>query len=121
MLALLLVPSIAVEATGLGDWKSHLAKKVVGEVAEEAIEEAMENALQDAAFEAAVGAADFYRVSHERAAAASRASFGPRAGDAVEAAMVAADVASGIDAALDAADAARNIQKAGKTIKKIKR
>jgi hypothetical protein len=121
MLAITLVLPIAVEATGLGDWKSHLAKKVVGEVAEEAIEEAMEDALQDAAFEAAVGAVDFYRVSHKGAEAESRASFGPRAGDAVESAMVAADVASGIGAALDAADVARKIHKVGKTIKKIKR
>ena len=81
----------------------------------------MEDALQDAAFDAAAGAVDFYRVSHEGAEAASRASFGPRAGDAIEAAMAAADVAAGIDAALDAADAARKIHKVGKAIKKIKR
>jgi hypothetical protein len=112
ILALLITTS----PTAAADWKSHLAKKVVGRVAQEGIEEALEDVWQDAAFDVAAEAFDRHVGDAARAAA-----IGKTASEAVEAAMIAGDIASGLDNALDAAEAAKKVHKATKTLKKIRR
>ena len=102
-----------------GDWKSELAKKAVGKIAQEGIEEAVEDALKDAAFDAAVEAARLDRIRRDAEHALHSAAIGSKAGGAARAAMKAADVASSIDGALDAAEAAKKIHKTRKAIKRI--
>ena len=111
ILAMLMTTS----TTAPADWKSHLARKVVGRVAQEGIEEALEDVWKDAAFDVAAGALDRHVGDASR-----RAQIGATASEAVEAAMTAADVASSIDTALDAAETAKKVNKARKAIKKIR-
>ena len=114
---------IAAQITGLGDWKSHLAKKAVGEAARAAIGNAIEDAARDAAFDAALGAAvDRLPEIHDDVANTVQQNIEvvSAAGEGIELAMTAADVASAMDKALDAADAAKKAHKVIKTIKKIR-
>src|SRR5262249_49809077 len=97
---ILLIGLLSSATIASGDWKSHVAKRAIGRVAQEAIEEAIEDGLQDAVFDESIEWA---------------------AGEAMEAAMEAADVADSIDNALDVAEAARKVHKAAKVIKKFKR
>src|SRR5262245_5452903 len=100
-------------ASGLGDWKSDLAKAAVGRAARAGIQEAVENAVQDAAFDAAISAA------RSSAAYAIRENIdvGIEAREAIGAAMNAADFAENMDTALDIADAAKKANKVRKAIK----
>src|SRR5262245_22127959 len=125
LLPLALAALMASHTFVLVDWKSELARKAVGRAAqegiEEALEEGLENVARDAAFEAASRDAAYDR--RERIArpvdAERREAIGSTAGDAVEAAMKAADVASSMETALDAAEAARKIHKLHKAINRF--
>jgi len=64
-----------------GDWKSDLARKAVGRIAQEGIEEAVEDAFQDIAFDAAINTLD-RGVGN----AIPNETIGSNAGDAIEAA-----------------------------------
>ena len=102
-------------ANVLGDWKSALARKAVGRAARAGIEEAVEDAVKDAAFEEAL-----VDVGRQLEEARRRATLDSTAGEAFEAAMTAADIASSLDAAADIAEAARKINKVRKVISKVK-
>ena len=100
-------------ATGLGDWKSDLARAAVGRAARAGIQEAVEDALQDVAFEAAIAAAR----SNAAYAIRENVYVGIEARDAIGAAMNAAEFAENMDTALDIADAAKKANKVRKAIK----
>jgi hypothetical protein len=105
---------IASQAAALADWKSSLARTAVGAVAREGIGDAVENAVKDRAFDAALDAAGsaVSEVAHPP-------TIGATAGDAIDAAMTAADVASSLNTALDVADAARKVNNVRRVIKRI--
>jgi hypothetical protein len=116
LLSAILLTLTAGPATGLGDWKSDLAKKAVGKAARAGIQEAVENALQDAAFDAALAAAQ----SHAADVVYENVAVGTTARDAIETAMDAADFAASINTAIDIADAAKKANKVRKAIKVFK-
>jgi len=91
---------MASEAVTVGDWKSKAVAKALGRAAQdgiaEALEEAFEDAVKDRAFEAATEV-EWRGVDETR----RWESLESTAGDAVAAAMTAADVAESIDKALD--------------------
>jgi hypothetical protein len=109
--------------------QSRIAKEVVGRIAQAGIEQAMkaaaqelvEEAVSDAVRGAVVPDWEFNEVERYPADASRRDEIGSTAGEALENAMFAANVASNLDTALDVADAAKSIQKAGKALKKIKK
>jgi len=80
------------------------------------LEEAFEDAVKDRAFEAATEV-EWRGVDETR----RWESLESTAGDAVAAAMTAADVADSIDKALEVADAAKKLHKVGKAVRKIRR
>lgn len=109
---------MATQGTGLGDWKSHLARKAVGRAARDGMGDAVEHAAKDAAFDAALGAVP--RAGYDVGNAVQRIGVGSTAGAGIESAMTAANVASSMDTALDAAEAAQKANKVRKAIKKVR-
>ena len=118
----------------LADWKTNAAKRTVGRTAREGMEDAVKNVAVDAALGAAVpgGSAlgDISRGKPDRGPALGSATqdvgrdgLGDRqavssmAGEGMEAAMSAANVASTIDTAVDAADRAKRLNKARKIVR----
>jgi hypothetical protein len=116
LLSAFLLTLTAGPATGLGDWKSDLARKAVGRAARAGIQEAVENAVQDTAFDAALAAAR----SNATYVIRENVEVGMAARDAIGAAMNAADFAENIDTALDIAEAAKKANKVRKAIKVIR-
>ena len=138
------------QATVLGDnWGAEIAKRALGRAAREGIQEALEDAVKDATLDAALGTVlpkvldevvpepppqqelsndvPFEQElpgGHAPIGDPNLQTIGSIAGAGVEAAMVAADVASAIDTALDVAEAAKAVHRAakvGRAIKAIKR
>ena len=116
LLPALVLTLTAGPATGLGDWKSNLARAAVGRAARAGIQEAVENAVQDAAFDAAISAAR----SNAAYVIRENIDVGVAARDAIGTAMDAAEFAENIDTALDIAEAAKKANKVRKAIKVIR-
>jgi hypothetical protein len=123
--AAVLVMALANQEVVRGDdWKSDIAKKTIGRAARAGIENAMREAVQDAAFDVAREAVmpdPDLQTLRELGDDERWAAVGSTAIAGIEAGMTVADVASDIEQALDVAEAAKNINKARKAIKRIKR
>jgi hypothetical protein len=117
----------------LADWKTNAAKRTVGRAAKEGMEDAAKNVAVDAALGAAVpgGSAlgDINRGKSDRGPAigaatqvaggggpGDRKGVGSAAGEGLEAAMNASNVASSIDTAVDVADRAKRLNKVRKIV-----
>jgi hypothetical protein len=106
----------ASQGAALADWKTNAAKKTVGRAARAG----MENAAREAAVDATLGAVgsavpapgDIRRGMPDRGTA-----IGSTAGEGIEAAMTAANVATSIDGALEVADAAKRVNKVRKAVR----
>jgi len=116
LLTVILLTLTAGPATGLGDWKSDLARAAVGRAARAGIQEVVENVVQDAAFDAALTAARSGAIEVVR----ENVVVGTTARDAIGTAMDAAEFADALDNALDIADAAKKANKVRKAIKVIR-
>ena len=134
--------------TVLGDWKSDIARRAIGSAARAGIRNAVQDAVADAAFDAAMSAvqqvavptagvnqlpppvdsgvpvtSDVYPLNPAGVYAPGGTevvAFGSTAGAAVEAAMIAADVADAIDTAQNVANAARTVKKVSDVARAIK-
>src|SRR5262245_37850956 len=123
---------VASHGAALADWKTNAAKKTVGRVAREGMEGAAKNAAVDVALDAVVPGGSVPDVSRQkpdqraamrpasgdvgRRKSAERPAIGSAAGEGLEAAMAAANVASSIDAATEVVDAAKRVNKIRKAI-----
>jgi hypothetical protein len=104
------------QGTALADWKADAAKRTVGRAARAGIENAAKEAAVDTALGAVVPAGPA-RGDIGRRTPDVPTTVGPAAGEGLEAAMTAANVATSIDAALEVADAAKRVNKARKAIR----
>lgn len=132
-LGLIALVLTAGQDTALASWKTDMAKKTVGRAAREGIEQSAKNTAVDVALDAAVpgGSAlgDATRGKRDRGTTFGttgsdvsrpgdgRAAIGGAAGEGLEAAMTAANVASTVNAAADAADAAQRLNKVRKVVR----
>jgi hypothetical protein len=116
VVGLVAVMLAASSGTAMADWKADAAKRTVGRAARAG----MENAAKEAAVGAALGAVPARPAARGDIGGGRPAEpppIGAAAGEGIEAAMSAANVASSIDAALEVADAAKRVNKARKAIR----
>jgi hypothetical protein len=123
----------ASSGAALADWKTDAARRTVGRAARERMKDAAKNAAVDTALGAAVpsGSAlgDISRGKSDRGPAigaatqdagrggpGDRTGVGSAAGEGLEAAMNASNVASSINAAVDVADRAKRLNKVRKIV-----
>lgn len=135
--SLALVGSVALvlaagQGAALADWKTNAAKKTVERAAREGMEKAAKNAAVDVALDAVVpgaSAPDIGRTKSVQGSVTRPASsdsgrrkpaegttIGSAAGEGLDAAMMAANMAKTIDAATEVADAAKRVNKVRKVV-----
>jgi hypothetical protein len=117
VVGLVAVVLAASPGTALADWKADAAKRTVGRAARAGMENAAKQAAVDTALGAVVPARPAARGDIGQRRPEEPTTIGAAAGEGIEAAMSAANVASSIDAALEVADAAKRVNKARKAIR----